>query len=100
MVAAVAVQRGPSSEASPDLTDLLKGFGPGPFLEGLLANLEENFTTPLAFGAHDLHAPLVLDAGVVCARRTEMVAIEVRQAVVVVFGKLGKLPMPEATPTS
>src|SRR5829696_5183198 len=35
VLAAVSVQRGPSTEASPDPTDLLKSLGPGPFLEGL-----------------------------------------------------------------
>ncbi len=42
----------------------------------------------------------MLDAGVVGARRAEMIAVEVRQVVVVVFGKLGKLPMPETAPTA
>jgi hypothetical protein len=65
---AVAVKRGPSAEASPHPTDLLKGFGPGPFLEGLLADGEQDSTTALALGAHGKHASLALGVGAAAAR--------------------------------
>jgi hypothetical protein len=43
---------------------------------------------------------LVLDASALGARPAEMVAVEVRQVVVVVFGKLDKATMPEAAPAA
>jgi hypothetical protein len=68
VLAAVAVQGGPSAEASPHPTDLLKSLGPGPILEGLLANLEEDSAAALVLGAHDPHAPLVVFAGAAAAK--------------------------------
>jgi hypothetical protein len=95
------VQRGPSTEARPRPTDLLEGLGLGPFLEGLLADLEEDGTAALMLpGAHDLHAPLVLDAAGICARPAQMVPFEVGKVVVVALVKLDQLPMPETVSTA
>jgi hypothetical protein len=59
MLRPVAMQSYAPAEASPGPTDLLKGLGPGPFGEGLLADGQQGRATPLALGAHDMHAPLV-----------------------------------------
>ena len=57
------MQEGAASESSPRDAPVVQGLGPGPLHEGLFANLEQHSTATLVLGAHDLHAPLVLDAG-------------------------------------
>jgi hypothetical protein len=52
-----AVQGDAAAQAPPRPTDLLKGLGPGPLLQGLLAELEEHSAAALVLGTHDLHAP-------------------------------------------
>jgi hypothetical protein len=58
--------------------------------------------TPKDTPAHSrrLDRSLVRDASAVGARPAEMVAVEVRQVVVVVFGKLDEATMPEAAPAA
>ena len=47
-----------------------------------------------------MHAPLVLDAGGIGARRAEEISIEVGQAVVVALDALDQLAVPEAPATA
>jgi hypothetical protein len=60
---AVPVKGGPSSETAPTGANLLERLGPGPLLEGLLADRKERTATALTLGAHDMHVPLVVFAG-------------------------------------
>jgi hypothetical protein len=85
------MERDAAAEAPPRPTDLLKGFGPGPFLKGLLADLEQDSTTAGVLSTHELHALLVLDAGGIRARPAQMVAVEVGQAVVAALDALDQL---------
>jgi hypothetical protein len=59
----VAVKGCPTPEARPARTDLLKGFGPSPFLVGLFADRKQRGAAALVLRAHDLYAPLVDVAG-------------------------------------
>src|SRR5215207_2604692 len=49
---AVPVKGGPPSETAPAPPHVLEGLGPGPLLEGLLADRKERRTTTLSFRAH------------------------------------------------
>jgi hypothetical protein len=64
----VAMQGDAAAEASPDPTDLLKGLRPGPFVEGLLADGEQDRAAASVLSTHDMHAPLVLGVGTAAAR--------------------------------
>ena len=46
----------PSAKPTPRDAHIVQGLGFSPFLEGLFADLEEDSTTPLALGTHDMHA--------------------------------------------
>jgi hypothetical protein len=50
------MQEGAASESSPRDAHVVQGLGRTPFLEGLLAELEEHSATALSFRAHDMHA--------------------------------------------
>ena len=63
MATAVPVEGGPASETAPAGANLLERLGPGPLLEGLLADRKERTVTALTLGAHDMHVPLVGFAG-------------------------------------
>ena len=95
VLAAIAVQGSAPSETPPARSNLIERLGPGPLLEGLLADGEQDGATALALGAHDLHAPLVLDAGGIGTRRAEEISVEVGQAVVVALGALDQLAATE-----
>jgi hypothetical protein len=83
------MQESAASESSPRNAHIVQGFSPAPLLQSLLANLEEDDTTALTLlGAHDMHAPLVLDAGGIRARPAQVVAVEVGQVVVVALDEL------------
>jgi hypothetical protein len=71
------MQEGAASESSPRDAYVVQGLGPGPLLESLLANLEEDSTTALTLlgAAHDMHAPLVLDAVITGARLAHNVTL-------------------------
>jgi hypothetical protein len=72
------MQEGAASESSPRNAHVVQGLGPGPFSERLFADRKERETAALALLAHDMHAPLVPNAGGIGARRAQMVAVEVR----------------------
>src|SRR5215211_5266967 len=92
VLAAVSVQRGPSAEARPHPTDLLKSLGHSPFLKGLLADREQDRAAAGVLSAHNLHAPLVLEAGVIGARRAEEISVEVGEPVVAALDALDHIP--------
>jgi hypothetical protein len=89
-----------SSETPPADPDVVQGLCPGPLLEGLLAQLQGDSTPAFVFLAHDTHAPLVLDAGGVRARRAKEIAVEVGQAVVVALDALDELAVTEPETTA
>jgi hypothetical protein len=62
------MQEGAAAESSPGDAHVVQGLGPGPFLQGLFADRKQRRAAPLALGAHDTHAPLVLVAGAAAAR--------------------------------
>jgi hypothetical protein len=96
----VAVQGDAAALAPPRDAHVVEGLGPDPLREGLLADGKQRGTAPLALLAHDMHAPLVLDAGGIRARPAQMVAVEVGQAVVVALAEVDQLApaKPEAQP--
>ena len=95
------MQEGAASESSPRDAHVVQGFGSGPLLKGLLADSKQHSATTLALlGAHDMHAPLVLDAGGIRARPAQMIAVEVRQVVVVALDTLDQLPTQEPRATA
>jgi hypothetical protein len=53
---AVAMQGDATAEAPPRPAYVGVGFGPGPLLQGLLADGKQHRAAPLALGAHDMHA--------------------------------------------
>jgi hypothetical protein len=95
------MQEGAASEPSPRDAHVVQGLGSGPLLQGLLANLEEDSTTALTLlGAHDMHAPLVLDAGAIGAGTAEEISVEVGQVVVVALDTLDQLAVKEPPATA
>jgi hypothetical protein len=97
----VAVQGDTPSEPSPASPNLVQSLRPGPLLESLLANLQQHSTTALTLlGAHDLHAALVLDTGVIGTRPAEEISIEVGQVVVVALDALDQIPPAELEATA
>jgi hypothetical protein len=68
VLGAVTMEGDTPAEPSPTDADLVQGLRPGPLHEGLFADLQQRRTTPLALGTHDMHAPLVVFAGVAAAK--------------------------------
>jgi hypothetical protein len=62
------VQSDPAAQPAPSNTNGSQAPGSGPLLQGLLAQLQGNGTSSLPLLAHDMHAPLVLNADATAAR--------------------------------
>jgi hypothetical protein len=88
----VAMQGNATSEAPPCPTHVRVGLGHDPLLEGLLADREQGRTAALALLAHEMHPPLVGDAGVIGAHPAELVPVEVGKPVVVILNALDHIP--------
>src|SRR5215217_2313524 len=63
------MQGNAATQPTPSYPHIMQGRSLDPLLEGLFADLEQDSAAALALGAHDMHAPLAVVAGVESARR-------------------------------
>jgi hypothetical protein len=63
-------------------------------------NIQGRWSALRSHGLLSLDQRLVGDAGVIGARPAELVTVEIRQVVVVVFVELGKVPRGEVSATA